>query len=280
MHAHDRPSIPTGPASYIIYVAAVLSIAMILFPPFTSLSGTEYAFLLTGPGWLTSLAPTGADLGVGAHIYWSALLVQLGTVWALALGARWFLRQATPSQPPTVPALLVGCLSLLCVPAVTGQTPEETSEAMQPGIDLEATVGAQSGPYGVGTGSSWPAYGISGTYRYSEQITAEVILGVLGTVQSFAGRGWYRFKQDPTYDVYGFATAGIFRYDYTFDTESVLGLGGGVGLELSWAKILDDPDFPPIYSNIDLGLILANFEYYNWSGFSMGGGVHYRFGGK
>lgn len=94
------------------------------------------------------------------------------------------------------------------------------------GIDLTVPVGAQSGSFGVGTGSSWPAYGLSGTYRVNDRVTAEAILGFFGSVQSLAGRGWYRFKQDPTYDLYGFATAGLFRYDYVFDTESVLGVGG------------------------------------------------------
>ena len=155
-----------------------------------------------------------------------------------------------------------------------------SSDASANSIDITTPVGAQSGPFGVGMGSSWPAYGISGTYRVSDTITAEAILGLLGTVQSVAGRGWYRFKQDPAYDLYGFATAGLFRYDYVVATESVLGLGGGVGVELSWAKILDKPDFPPIYSNVDLGLILANFEYYSWSGLAFGGGIHYRFGGR
>lgn len=144
-------------------------------------------------------------------------------------------------------------------------------------IDLTVPVGAQGGPFGVGTATSWPAYGLSGTYRVNEQVTAEAILGLFGSVQSVAGRGWYRFKQDPTCDLYGFATAGMFRYDYIFDTESVLGFGGGAGIEFSWAKILDKPDFPPIYSNLDIGLVLANFEHYNWSGLSFGGGLHYRF---
>lgn len=160
----------------------------------------------------------------------------------------------------------------------SGSTAASESDASTNLIDLTVPVGAQSGQFGVGMGSSWPAYGVSGTYRVNDKITAEAIVGLLGTVQSFAGRGWYRFKQDPTYDLYGFATAGLFRYDYVVDTESVLGIGGGAGIELSWAKILDKPDFPPIYSNFDLGLILANFDHYNWSGFAFGGGIHYRFG--
>lgn len=74
-----------------MYVAAVLTVVIVLFPPFTSIDGTEYAFVLTGPEW-TRLS------GLTPRIYWAALGVQLGTVWALALGARWFFGRNAP--PP------------------------------------------------------------------------------------------------------------------------------------------------------------------------------------
>jgi hypothetical protein len=78
-------------AAFVVYVAAVLTVAIATFPPFTSLYGTEYAFVLTGPEWSRSLQAAGADLGLTARIHWPALLVQLTVVWALAFGARWFL---------------------------------------------------------------------------------------------------------------------------------------------------------------------------------------------
>src|SRR5690606_41024714 len=183
--------------------------------------------------------------------------------------------------------IVVLLFSICAAPRAMAQDVSAASSAGDAtGIDITAPVGAQSGPYSLGIGSSWPAYGVSGTDRVSEIITSDVILGMMGTVQSFAGRGWYRFKQDPTYDLYGFVTVGLFRYDYTTfvgfnpvsDTESVLGLGAGVGVELSFAKILDNPDFPPLYWNLDIGFVHADFDYYDWSGFAMGGGIHYRFG--
>lgn len=184
------------------------------------------------------------------------------------------------------PVICAALLALTVTTTTSVQAQEEaaretraTTETAPPSrqIDLTVPVGAQSGRFGIGTGSSWPAYGVSGTYRVTDQITAEAILGLFGAIQSITGRGWYRFQQDPTYDLYAFGTAGIMRYDYIIDTESSLGLGGGVGIEFSWAKILDNADFPPIFSNIDIGLVLANFDRYNWSGFSFGGGIHYRF---
>lgn len=83
------PSAPTPKiAPFIVYVAAVLTVAMILFPPFTSLGGTEYAFALTGPEWARAMGDVGADLGLGARLYWPLLVVQLAALWAIALGAK------------------------------------------------------------------------------------------------------------------------------------------------------------------------------------------------
>jgi hypothetical protein len=83
---------PSRAASFVAYVAVVLTIARVLFPPFTSLNGTEYAFVMTGPEWSRALALTAAELGLRAQIHWAALLVQIAVVWAIAVGALWCLR--------------------------------------------------------------------------------------------------------------------------------------------------------------------------------------------
>ncbi len=86
------PSAPAAkPASFVVYVAAVLTVAMALFPPFTSLGGTEYAFVLTGPEWARAMGAVGTDLGLEARLHWPLLLVQLAAVWAIALGAKRYL---------------------------------------------------------------------------------------------------------------------------------------------------------------------------------------------
>ncbi len=84
-------------ARFAIHVAIVLTIVMVLFPPFTSLNGTEYAFLLTGPEWARLTGALGEDLGLTARIHWVLLLVQLAAVWAIALGAKQFL-----GRPPAM----------------------------------------------------------------------------------------------------------------------------------------------------------------------------------
>jgi hypothetical protein len=85
---HAATSAPNV-GSFILYTVAVLTGVSVLFPPFTSLSGTEYAFVLTGPEWSHRLGPVGAELGLKARIHWAALGVQLAALWTLALGARW-----------------------------------------------------------------------------------------------------------------------------------------------------------------------------------------------
>lgn len=84
-------------AKFVIYVAVVLTTVMVLFPPFTSLSGTEYAFILSGPEWSRRMANLGTQLGLEVRIYWALLLMQLLVVWAIAFGAYRFLARAPQS---------------------------------------------------------------------------------------------------------------------------------------------------------------------------------------
>ena len=147
-------------------------------------------------------------------------------------------------------------------------------------LGSEPTVGVQGGRYGVGFASSWPAYGASGTLQISETLTAQAVLGFLGVVNNFSVRGLYRFRRSPEYDFYGYGAVGAYRYGYSLGTESVLGFGGGAGIEAGLQRLFDDEEFPPIFVNAELGLAVANFD--NYSGFSLfvfGAGVHYRFGG-
>ena len=164
-----------------------------------------------------------------------------------------------------VAALLVAASFLVIVPQAAAQdalaeeqTTSEEQAAAQDRADEDPaaaqesdlmTVGVQGGRYGVGLASAWPAYGVSGTLQVSETLTAEAIVGFLGAISNFSARGWYRFTPSEKYDLYGYGSVGVLRYDYSFrgagDTESVLGLGAGAGIEVSLAKLFDDEDFPP-----------------------------------
>ena len=175
-----------------------------------------------------------------------------------------------------VASLLVAC-SFFTVHVVAAQE-AEVIEDDNPGN--APTVGVQGGRYGVGFASSWPAYGVSGTLQLSETLTAQAVLGFLGAVTNLSARGLYRFRRSPEYDIYAYGAVGAYRYGYFAGTESVLGVGGGGGIEAGLQRLFDDEDFPPIFVNAEVGLGFANFEYYNFSAFVFGAGVHYRFGGN
>lgn len=176
-----------------------------------------------------------------------------------------------------VPLLILGLL-------FTGAQLVSAQEVSDP------TIGSQGGRFGIGFASSWPAYGISGTMHFNERITGEAVLGFLGTISNLGGRAWYRFNRQTNYDLYGYAAASLYQYRYNaFDpltlgtrkeTENVIGIGGGAGIETGLRALFKDETLPPIFFNWEIGLALANFDYYNFSSFVFGGGIHYRFGGR
>lgn len=78
--------------SFLIGMAAGLTIAMVLFPPFLSVSGTEYAFVASGPAWARQLGRLDGEPGlVAARIHWLALAAQLAFVWTLTGLLGWLL---------------------------------------------------------------------------------------------------------------------------------------------------------------------------------------------
>ena len=129
--------------------------------------------------------------------------------------------------------------------------------------------------YGIGLGGTWRVQGISGTYDLTDTITAEAILGVLGNLTSVGARAWYRFDKLEAYDLYAYGGASFYRYSVF--SETALGLGGGAGVQASLPKLLNNPDFPPIYISADAGLTYASFNTYGFSAFTAGSGIHYRF---
>lgn len=274
-------------AVFVVYVSAVFTGVLLLFPPFTGINGIEHAFFLTGPQWAVAAGSFAADLGLTASVHWIALIVQIAAIWAIALGAIWFFGSTErPGRLSLVPAMMLAIVSFLLVPPGYGQTPTQetdTDDLMQ----TDLTVGLQGGKYGVGFASSWPSYGLSGTLQISETLTAGAVAGLFGTISNIGGRVWYRFNRNATYDIYGYAGASLLRYGYsTFtstsgvvkDTESVLGLGAGAGLDVGLQTLLNNADLPPIFFNWEVGIAHADFDFYQFSSFTFGGGIHYRFG--
>ncbi len=132
--------------------------------------------------------------------------------------------------------------------------------------------------YGVGFQGTFPAWGISGTMMFTDEITGQLILGPFGYLQTYAARGLYQFRDETYWDLYGFGMLGLWTYNYGFNrqsTESSLGLGAGAGIQYDWRAWNDE--LPPIYWNVELGLGYVNLDRYNFGSVLFGTGVHYRF---
>ena len=133
---------------------------------------------------------------------------------------------------------------------------------------------AESGDFYAGV----ERYGISGKYDFIDKVTAQAIVGAWGfnNLTSITGRGLYKFKEQDFYDLYGYGSLTSWTWDNGFDSETVFGFGGGVGIEYNIQGL--DRDLPPIFISADGGLQVANFSRYGgFGGLGIGFGVHYKF---
>ncbi len=130
---------------------------------------------------------------------------------------------------------------------------------------------------GVGFQSSFPVYGISGIYNLNEQMSGQAVIGFFGTVKIFSGRFLYKFKRQDNLNVYGYGMLGAFMHKswVTLEgkdkTETILGLGAGVGIEYYFDGL------PEIGWNAEIGFGLVDFDYYDFSAIMFGLGAHYYF---
>lgn len=146
-----------------------------------------------------------------------------------------------------------------------------------------------AGVLGAGIASSYPAYGISGKYNFTENHSAQLILGgasygYSATSFSFGASGRYLYNFDVLGDSfffkpYGYAQVSYFtvKYDYFYASSDSFntvgfGLGGGVECEI--------PDFVEgLTFSGELGYIGGDFGngIDSFSGLSYGASVHYYF---
>ncbi len=118
--------------------------------------------------------------------------------------------------------------------------------------------------------------GLSAKYDLNEKMTAQAILGFWGDVSSYTAKLNYKFKKGDHYDLYGYGDAGMLVWDGSryYDSESVATFGAGAGGELDLRKF--DPDFIPLFVNLELGLSHGSFKNYSYSAFGWGLGIHYK----
>lgn len=168
-------------------------------------------------------------------------------------------------------ALAAAALSLVLGAAASAQAEEkkdrtETTEG--DAAELEPTT------FGVGLQSSWPSFGLSGVMDLDDRIAVQGVLGLFGRVSTFAGRGIYRFAREEMWNVYGYGSVGAVSFRFRRETDTSLGLGAGLGLEYDWRAW--QRKLPPIRWNLELGFGYADLAYYDYTGFTIGAGIHYR----
>jgi len=124
---------------------------------------------------------------------------------------------------------------------------------------------------GVGFQNSWPAYGPSVVFNIDKNFAVQGTVGALGNPTIFSGRVLYRFERGKIYNVYGWAEAGLWSYDFILTTDSAFGYGVGAGIEGFLIKEI------PLGFNAELGYGNTSITGYTFGGFRWGGGVHYYF---
>lgn len=200
------------------------------------------------------------------------LFLAAALIVAPAAAAQDALASGETAPSSTAPALSETVL-VVAVPA--DMAPEARAAAEAAGLgarDIDTDK-----QFGIGPGSAFLSFGISGTYDVNETITAEAIVGFLSSLTSIGGRVWYRFNRNEGYDLYGFGGVSFLRFGGLFD-ESAVGVSGGAGVEIGLPQVLDNPDFPPIFLNLDIGIGVTTFDVYDgFSALGGGGGIHFRF---
>lgn len=148
----------------------------------------------------------------------------------------------------------------------------------------------EAGVLGAGLATSYPAFGVSAKYNFTETHSAQIILGgasygydSVGLAFGVSGRYIYNFDvlgDTFFFKPYAYAQGSFFTvtYDYllgssdTFSTVA-FGVGGGVECEI--------PDFVEgLAFNAELGYIGGSFDtnlYSSFAGVAFGAGIHYYF---
>ena len=143
--------------------------------------------------------------------------------------------------------------------------------------------------YGVGFQVSYPAWGISGIMDLTDKISAQVVIGLFGDLNSFIGRVNYKFTGEKFWNVYGYGEIGIWTYPYIeFELEGWVlegkkkreiapAFGAGAGVEYNWQAL--SSKLPPVWYRLEIGLGYANFDKADCTVSTLwwGVGLHFRF---
>lgn len=129
---------------------------------------------------------------------------------------------------------------------------------------------------GLGFQTSWPAWGLSGMYDFTQRVSGQAVLGFLGGWTTFSGRGLYHFGQQPQVRPYGYGMLGFWRYS-VITSASAFTFGAGAGIDFDLRKFA--PELPPLFANAEFGISMVDLALAGYTGATMafGAGLHYRF---
>lgn len=118
-------------------------------------------------------------------------------------------------------------------------------------------------------------------------VSIQGILGPLGNLKMYAGKGIYRVIKTSAGNIYGYGMIGAWSYPLLSwnskeGTETVMGFGAGIGLEVNLKALYPNlfSNLSPISCNAEIGLRSVKFKEascYFPIPISIGAGIHYRF---
>ena len=128
---------------------------------------------------------------------------------------------------------------------------------------------------GIGVQGSFPAMGLSVKADLTEHHSLQGVAGFFTNLKTYAVKYMFCFNESGDFFVikpYFYGTAGVFKYDLYFTSETVFGFGAGAGLEY-YIPVLSEKLRPAI----EIGLTRANFNVYQFKSLTFGAGLHYYF---
>jgi len=102
-------------------------------------------------------------------------------------------------------------------------------------------------------------------------------LGFFGELDHYGAKAIYKVDKRKAYNMFAYTGIGMWKWEGIFEEdESIVGYSVGGGLELDLQQLLGR-DFPPLFMSGELGFDYINFDYADYGGLHVGGGVHYKF---
>lgn len=150
----------------------------------------------------------------------------------------------------------------------------------------------RTGNMGIGyTFTGTTNSGLSAKYQVDDMIDAGAVIGFWGAYTVLAARGYYNFRKDDKWSLYGWGSGGYYERDWCpfftcsgDTTADSVGFAGGAGIEINWQELA--PDLPPVFFSLELGFQYLNFTWdfgtlgtkeESHTSLIMGGGAHYFF---